>query len=101
MDLVDLVEEVLGRVRGEDIGQPWIHAHAQQGQASGPTPIRVAGKLLVAELDAGLAERVLRMRPREAVGHVHVVDLRRQRALEDGHHEARIDRIHDQVHLVA
>jgi hypothetical protein len=37
------------------------------------------------------------MRPRKAGGHVHVSHPGGEGALEDGHHELRIDRIHYQV----
>ena len=97
MDLVDLVEQVLGGMGREDIGQARIHAHAQQRQASGAAPVLVPSELVVAKLHPRLMEWVLRMRPGEAVGHVHVVDARRQGTFEDGHHEARIDRVHHQV----
>ena len=101
VDLVDLVEEVLGRVGGEDIGQSRIHAHAQQREASAGAPGGIALELLVAKLHAGMVVGVVSVWPREAVGHVHVVDASGKRPLEDGHHEPRIDSIHHQVRLVA
>ena len=39
VDLLDLVEQVLGGVGGEDVGQAGVHAHAQQRQPSGALPL--------------------------------------------------------------
>ena len=95
--LVDLVEQVLRGVPGEDIGQTGIHPHPQHGEPAGSLPLRGAGELFVGELDAGEVMGIGGMRPREAGGHVHVVDPGRQGAVEDRHHEAGIDRVHHQV----
>ena len=54
-------------------------------------------ELLVAQLEPGPRERRFRMRLRQARGHVHVVDAGLERAIEDGHDELWIDRVHDQV----
>ena len=63
VDFVDLVEEVIGCVAREDIGQAGIHAHPDQGQAPGRLPFARPFELLVGELHAGEAERVVGVRP--------------------------------------
>ena len=97
VDLVDLVEVVLRGVGGEDIGQAGVHAHPDQRQPPARLPLGGQRELLVAELHARLAEGSLGMRLRQADGHVHVVRIGVERAAEDGHHELRVDRVHDQV----
>ena len=39
-DLVDVVEEVVGGVAGEDVGEPGLDAHAHQRQPAGRLPVR-------------------------------------------------------------
>ncbi len=94
---MDLVEVVLRGVGGEDVGQAGIHPHPHQGEPAARLPLGGKRELLVAELHARLAERSLGMRLREADGHVHVVRVGVERAAEDGHHELRVDRVHDEV----
>ena len=55
VDLVDLVEEVLGGVRGEDIGEAGVHAHAQQREPAAASHCSRHRELVVAQLHAGLA----------------------------------------------
>ena len=72
---------------------------------STPTPTRASRpaldpgvglrELLVAELDAGPLVRRLGMRVRQRHRHVEVVGAGREGALEDRHHEARVDRVED------
>ena len=100
VDFVDLVEVVLGGVRGEDVGEPGVHAHADQGQLAAALPLAGHGELLVAELLAGHLEGPIRMRVREAHGHVHVVRIGGEGAVEDRHHELRVDGVHDEVRAV-
>ena len=40
------------------------------------------------------------MRLGQAESHVHVVRVRRERTLEDGHHEARIDGVHHEIDAI-
>ena len=56
VDLVDLVEQVLRGVRGEDVGQAGVHAHPQQRELAATPPRLVHGELLVAELHARQSE---------------------------------------------
>ena len=60
--LVDLGEELIGGVTGEDVGQPGLDAHADQCEPAGILPLSSLGELLVPELDAGLLVRLLGMR---------------------------------------
>ena len=76
VDLVDLVERMLGGVGGEDVGQARVHPHTDEGELATRVPGVGHCELLIAELQAGLAEGPLRMRLREAHRHVHVVDVR-------------------------
>ena len=100
VDLVHVVDVVLGGVRGEDIGQAGVHAHAHERQLAAHLPGVIHRELLVAELEAGNLEGPIRMRLREAHGHVHVVDVRLERAGEDRHDELRVDRVHHEVRAV-
>jgi len=100
VDLVHLVEGVLRGVGGEDIGQSGVHAHADQRQLAACLPGGIQGELLVTQLDAGDLEGPIRMRLRQADRHVHVVRIGFEGAGEDGHHELRIDGIHDEVGAV-
>ena len=99
MDLVDAadVEQMLDGIGSKDVGQPRIHAHAQERQATGRLPRLRPTELLITQLQTGLAERIIWVWLRQARGHVHVIDAGGEGAIEDGHHELRIDRIHDEV----
>ena len=47
VDLVDLVEQVVRRIAGEDVGQARVHARAQDRQATGGLPLVVLRELVV------------------------------------------------------
>ena len=93
MDLVDFVEQVLGRICGEYVGQARVHAHANQRQPACGLPVGVALELLIAQLRA--------VRPRQAHRHVHVVGAGGECAVHDRQDELRVDRVHHEVDLVA
>jgi hypothetical protein len=58
--LLDVIEEVIGGVAGEDIRQSRFDADPDQRQPSGGPPLLVERELLVAQLDAGKLVRPLR-----------------------------------------
>ncbi len=94
-DLVDLAEQVVGGVAGEDVRQPRLDPHPDEGQPTGLGPGTRLLELGIAELDAALRVRPLGVRLRERHRHVEVVGAGRQRPVEDGHDEARVDRVED------
>jgi hypothetical protein len=98
--LVDLVEQVVLRIPGEHIGKARLHADPDQRQPIRGAPPIVDGELLVAELHAGEPVRLVRVRLGQAHGHIEVVGAAGQRAVEDRHHESRIDRLHHMGDLV-
>jgi hypothetical protein len=90
-ELVDLAEQlVLGPAR-EDVGHAGLDAHADEREASCVPPPRLLRELLVAEHDAGELVRPVGVRRRQAHRHVEVDGAAREGALEDRHHEARVD----------
>ena len=93
--LVDLAEQVVLRVPGEDVRQARLHAHAHEREPSGALPVGRLGELLVAELEAGQRVRLCRVRLRQRHRHVHVVRAGGEAGVEDGHDEARVDRVQD------
>jgi hypothetical protein len=99
--LVDVGEQVIGGVAGEHVGKPGLHADPDQREAPGGAPLVLDGELLVAELDAGEFVWLLGMPQRQAHGHVEVVGATGQRAVEDRHHEPRVDGVHDVGDVVA
>ncbi len=94
-DLVDLAEQLVGRVAGEHVRQAGLDADPDDRQPAVLLERSRAGELLVAELDAGQLVRSLGMRLRERHGHVEIVCTARDRAFEDGHDEAWVDRVED------
>ena len=83
------------RVAGEDVGQARLDADADQRQPAGGRPRLGARELLVTELHAGPLVGRLGIRMRQRHRHVEVIGTGRERALEDRHHEARVDRVED------
>ena len=77
-DLLDLVEEFVGGVPGEDVRQAGLHAHADQGQPAGRLPLGGPLELRVAELDAALLVRA-RSGCGAGQGHRHVEVVRARR----------------------
>ena len=55
-DLVDLREELVGGVPGEDVRRSRLDAHPEERERAGLLPLLRAGELLVAELHAALFE---------------------------------------------
>jgi hypothetical protein len=94
-ELVDVVEQLVGGVAREHVGEARLDADAEQGQAVRRLPLAGPGELLVAELDADLLVRRAGVAHRQAHGHVEVVGVRGQGAGEDRHHEPRVDGVED------
>ena len=86
-DLVDLAEEVVCGVAGEDVGQAGLDPDADESQPTGLLPLRGGGELLVSELHPGQLVRLRRMRAGQRHRHVQVVAAGGERAVEDGQHE--------------
>src|SRR4029078_5402486 len=99
--LVDIGKEVVGRKAGEDIGKTRLYTDPDQSEPARRLPPVLDGELLVAELDAGEFVRLLRMPVRQAHRHVEVIGATGQRAVEDRHHEPRVDGVHDVGDVVA
>lgn len=57
---------MVGGVTGEHVGQARLDADAHQRQLSGGLPLLGLGELVVAELDVGQLERLLRVPVRQA-----------------------------------
>jgi hypothetical protein len=93
-DLVDLGEQLVRRMPGEDIREPGLDAHADQRQPARLLPLAGHRELLVTELDPGLLVRRLGVRLRQRHGHVDVVGPGREGAVEDRHVEDRVDGVH-------
>jgi hypothetical protein len=96
-DLVDLREELVGGVAGEDVRGARLDPDADEGQQPLVLPGGRALELVVAELDADLLVRPRRMRLGERHGHVEVGHARFEARVEDGDVEQRIDRVQDRV----
>ena len=94
-ELVDLVEELVRRVAGEDIGQSRLDPDAEQRQPARRLPLPCLGQLQVAELDPGQLVRPLRVRRGQRHRHVEVVGPGGERPVEDRHDEARVDGVED------
>ena len=89
--LVDLVEQLVLRVAGEDVRQARLHPDADERQAPGILPLLLLGELCVAEFDAHLFVGAFRMPLRQAHRHVEVRRAGREGAVEDRHDEPRVD----------
>jgi hypothetical protein len=96
-DFVDLAEQPVGGVAGEHVGQARLHAHPGQREPASPLPLTGECELLVAELDSGPAVRLGRVGLRQRHRHVQVVRARLQRGPEQGHDEARIGGVEQDV----
>jgi len=96
-DLVDLGEQVVGRIAGEDVGEARLDAHAHEREQAGPLPLRGGGELLVAEHHAGLLEGPHRVTPRERHRHVEIRAAGLEGGLEDRRVQPRVARVEDHV----
>ncbi len=96
-DLVDLGEELVGGVAGEDVGGAGLDADADEREQALLLPRLGALELVVAELDAGLLVRVRRMRLGERHRHVEVRHAGLEARVEDRDVEERVDRVEDGV----
>jgi hypothetical protein len=92
--LVDLREQVVGGVAREHVGESGLDPDPDERETSGGLPVVGDRELLVAELHADLGVRRLGMRLREGHRHVEVVRAPGVRAVEDRHHEPRVDGVH-------
>ena len=95
--LVDLGEELVGRVAGEDVGGARLDADPDEGEQALLLPRRGALELVVAELDADLFVRVRRVRLGERHRHVEVGRAGFEARVEDRDVEERVDRVQDGV----
>ena len=95
--LVDLGEQVIGGVAGEDVREAGLDAHADESQQAGRLPRLLGRELLVAELHARSARTALRMRLGQRHRHVEVRAASLERRREDRRVEARVDGVEDRV----
>lgn len=93
--LVDLAEEVVGGVAGEDVGESRLDTDPDEREATVGLPLPRHGELLVAEHDADLLVGLLGMTLRQAHRHVEVVGPGSLGAVEDRHVELRVDGVED------
>ncbi len=100
-DLLDGVEEFVGRVPREHVRQPGLHPHADQGERTRLLPLAGQRELLVAQLGAALLVRALGVRPGQRHRHVHVCRTGRACRPEQGHDEARVGGVEQDVAAVA
>ena len=98
-DLVELVEQLVGRMACEDVGEPRLDADADEREQPGRRPLLVRRELEVAEHHARLAVRALRMGLRERRRHVEIRAARLEGRGEDLRIEARIGRVENGVGL--
>ncbi len=96
-DLVDLGEELVAGVAGEDVREPRLDADPDEREPAGLAPALGRGELRVAELHARLLVRPLRVRLGERHRHVEVGAAGVESGLEDRRVEARVDRVQDRV----
>ena len=90
-DRVDLGEELVPRVAGEDVGEARFNADPDEREQARLAPASVLGELGIAELFAGLGVR-------ERHRQVEVGATRVEGRLEDRRIEAGVDRVQDRVH---
>ena len=98
-DLVDLREQLVGRVAREHVGCARLDADPDQGELPLLHPVLVLGELVVAELHVRLGVRVLGVRLRQRRRHVEVRHARLEAGVEDLRIEARVGRVEDGVRL--
>ena len=96
-DLVDVVEEVVGGVAGEDVAEARLHADADEREAPRLLPRAGHGELRVAEHHAGVLVRGVRVRLGEGHRHVEVGDVGFARRAEDRRVQARVARVEHHV----
>ena len=82
---------------GEHVGQPRLYPHPDQRELAGFFPLRGQRELVVAQLDAGPAVRVLGVGMGQRHGHVQVVHAGAERGPEQRHHEPGIGGVHEHV----
>ena len=99
-DLVNLVEQVIGGVPGEHVGQPRLHAHPHEREEALVDPLGLGRELFVAEFHPGAAMRIGGVRPRQTHRGVEVVAAGIERASEDRHDEAWVNQIRHMRDLV-
>jgi hypothetical protein len=100
VDVVDLVEQVLGRVRDEHLHETRTDADSEECEPVALAPRGIHRELLVTQHATRRVVRVRRVGLGHADGGVHVVGTGGERAEEHRHHEARVDSVHHQVHAV-
>ena len=98
-DLVELVEELVGRVARKDVREPGLDTDPDDREQPGRDPLLVRLELEVAEHHARLAVRALRMRLRQRRRHVEIRAARLEGCGEDLRVEARIGRVQHRVGL--
>jgi hypothetical protein len=86
--LVDLGEEVVGGVAGEDVGEPGLDPDPRQREQAALPPALVHVELVLPELDVG---------PRERHRHVEIRAPVLERCVEDRRVEARVGSVEDGV----
>ena len=96
-DLVDLREQLVGGVAGEDVGGAGLDPDPDEREQALVLPGRGALELVVAELDAGLLVRLRRMRLGQRHRHVEIGHARLEAGVEDRHVEERVDGVEDRV----
>jgi len=89
-DLVDLGEEVVGRVAGEDVGEPRLDADAGQSEQPAFAPALVLVELLLSQQD---------VRVGQGHRHVEVGASVFEGGVEDRRVEARVGRVEDGLRL--
>ena len=92
-DLVDLAEEVVGRVTGEDVRKTRLNTDANEGEQTGALPLVVERILLVAELESSLAGWVGFVWLAQAHGHVEVVHACGECTRKNGRHKLWLNRV--------
>jgi len=71
-DLVELREELVGRIARKGVGEARLDSNADEGEQPTVSPFLVADELPVAELHSGQLVRSLRMRLREVHRQIQV-----------------------------
>ena len=84
---------MVGGVAGEHVGQAGFDTDTAQCQLASGLPRLGLGELVVTELDVGQLEWLLRMPVRQAHRGVQIARSGGEGAVEDRHHESRIDHV--------